>query len=113
MVFRVAWRSGRYSRLWLRCFVVIMTALSIAQCDKTAEIREGMGEADVRNVLGAPSRVATDRGDIQFYLGRDGECGKTSTKVLVFERRVREDVFVGVSAENKVVCIQKGIVVTH
>jgi hypothetical protein len=90
--------------------VVVVVVLSASACgDASDDVRPGMSEDKVRELLGAPTSVATEQADVVFYLGK-GDCGTKSTRVLVFERWLREDVFVGMQ-DATVSCVQTAVLV--
>lgn len=99
--------------LWLAPLLII-GLLAISACaDGASRIRPGMGEDEVKKILGAPSRSTSDRQDIKFYVGENAKCAKLAAKVLVLERRFREDVMVGLGSDGKVLCVERAELFTH
>ena len=77
---------------------------SLSGCsDAAAQVSTGVSEKTVRELLGAASWQVTDRRDIEFWLG-DAACAKVSVKMLAYDRRLREDVLVGINAQGTVAC---------
>jgi hypothetical protein len=60
--------------------------------------KTGVGEKRVRELLGRPSWELTEKRDIELYLSNP-ECAKVSVKILAYDRRLREDVLVGINAK--------------
>jgi hypothetical protein len=88
--------------------------LTVAACaDRAAQVTPGMRESEVRTLLGTATRSTTDRSDIEFYVGRHTPCARAAVKVLVFERWLRLDVMIGVSADGKVACVKEAMLLTH
>lgn len=84
------------------------TFLTTACTDEVAQAKIGMKEQEVRELLGAPSFVITDKVDVRGYLvGVD--CPGQSVRVLVYDRMsFREDVFVGIDPQGLVACKRGG-----
>ena len=85
-------------------FLSLLVASAACQ-DRASEIRQGVKEPRVREVLGEPSWVVTEPTDVRSDLVGDDRCAKAVVKVLVYDRAwFRDDVFVGVNSQGVVEC---------
>ena len=68
-----------------------------------------MTEAEVRNILGAPSSTHSDRREFDgFFFERErSKCLSIASKVLFFERFFHEDVAISFGNDGKVVCVRE------
>lgn len=98
---------GGRSALWGRAILIAGLILCGACTDPAAGLRVRMTEKEVIVLLGRPSRDVSDSRSRDFYLGDNKECAEKAVRVLVFDRLVREDVFVGLDSSAKALCISR------
>ena len=104
-------RTRRYAILAL-VLTFVMSGI-VWYLDPADRVTAGMSEAEVVQALGQPSSSFTDKKRIAFYVGdRDG-CADKAARVLFYDRWLRLDVMVALGTDARVVCIHRGMVLTH
>jgi len=64
-----------------------------------------MSGEEVVSILGKPSREIVDSKTVSGLFGGNHDCSRTS-KILVYDKWLRDDVIVGVDAQAKVTCTE-------
>jgi hypothetical protein len=78
--------------------VTLMTA-----CTSVDNIRDGMSDTELTALFGVPDRRVTDT-DTMRFLTMDARCPSEMSQIWVYERRLRDDIFVGLNAGRRVMC---------
>jgi hypothetical protein len=90
-----------------RIALVVGILLATVACNPGSQLRKGMQEAEVIELLGPPLDVITESSLMQeFFVKEDVKsCLPKATKVLVFDRWIN-DVSVAVDASGTVLCFE-------
>jgi hypothetical protein len=81
--------------------------LATAACNPGSQLRKGMQEAEVIDLLGPATEVITESSLMQqFFVKEDVKaCLPKATRVLVYERLIN-DVSVAIDANGTVLCFE-------
>jgi hypothetical protein len=96
--------SDGYAR---RMTLVVGICLATVGCNGASHLRNGMQEAEVIQLLGAPAEVITESSLMSvFFIEEDiKSCLPKATRVLVYDRWIN-DVSVAIDAKGAVVCFE-------
>jgi hypothetical protein len=90
-----------------RIALAVGIVLATVACNPGSQLRKGMQEAEVIDLLGAPLDVITESSLMQeFFVKEDVKsCLPKATKVLIYDRWIN-DVSVAVDAKGIVLCFE-------
>jgi hypothetical protein len=90
-----------------RIALAVGIVLATTACNPGSQLRKGMQEAEVIELLGAATEVVTESSLMQeFFVKEDVKaCLPKATRVLVYDRLIN-DVSVAIDARGTVVCYE-------
>jgi hypothetical protein len=90
-----------------RIALAVGILLATVACNPGSQLRNGMQEAEVVDLLGAPMDVITETSLMQeFFVKADVKsCLPKATKVLLYDRWIN-DVSVAIDAKGTVLCFE-------
>lgn len=96
-------------------FIVTTVAMSLLAACSDPPIKAGNAEGDVVKVMGKPSVTFGKSTEFGGFFDDNKECRKKLVKVMLYDRRWRSDVIVGVNGEGVVECVDvaNGAAVTN
>lgn len=100
-------------RLVLRNAAILVVAVSTlfcGGCTDYAAVRPGMSSEDVKRVVGVPDKVISEKSLVDVYVG-DHRCAAGVRSIMLYRRRFRTDVAVGLDTRSRVVCTWEAFVV--
>jgi hypothetical protein len=81
----------------------------LSGCDHARDIGPGRTEADVRRALGTPSRIESDKQEMQkyFFGHEEDRCLTKAVRVLFYDRWIRDDLSISFDATGRVLCVSR------
>ena len=92
------------SRAWLLVCLGPALLISATCAEGFAGVKPGMTESEVETAVGKPTFVQMDQREAQAVFPPGSECRKAVVRALVYERRLREDVVIGIDVRGRVAC---------